>query len=114
MTTIESTRQRYAALNQARRREATPILDNETMLEFLISNRDRAVLEGCLNLSNREPVEIAVRTAARRIVIEQQITIAPGLTITRPTVVIRSSSKFWIEQQQAFQPTIQQEAESNV
>ena len=31
MTTIESTRQRYAALNQARRREATPILDNETM-----------------------------------------------------------------------------------
>jgi len=44
MTTIESTRQRYAALNQARRREATPILDNETMLEFLISNRDRAVL----------------------------------------------------------------------
>lgn len=114
MTTIEDTRQRYHALNEARRRDHAPVIDNETMLEFLLTNRDRAVLEGCLNLSSREPVEIPVRTAARTCVVEQQVTIAPGLTITRQVRVIRSTSTFWFEQQQAFQPTIQQEAESNV
>lgn len=100
MTTVDETRQRYHALNEARRQDKAPLLDSETMLEFLLTNRDRAVLEGCLNLSNRQPADIPIRTKSESVIVEVVTTVAPGVTIVRYQRRIRSSFKIWQRCQQ--------------